>query len=148
MTDAKPLRMVAEGKPRTRAPLSERLWRRAVIMDNGCWQWTGYTMKNGYGLIEKHTLVHRLAYELTRGPIPEGLDLDHLCKNRACLNPDHLEAVTRRVNLLRGAHPNMVAARTDMCRRGLHPLSGDNLYVQPDGRRNCVACRQERTRRS
>lgn len=103
----------------TRIPISRRLMRLLVIdirsnliIDNcPCWTWTGSKYPAGYGSIAaggKHggnLLTHRVAYELWKGPIPAGLDIDHLCRNRACCNPAHLEAVTRRENLARGAHP-------------------------------------------
>lgn len=98
-----------------------------------CWTHTGYVMPNGYGQVRvagKTMLVHRAAYEILVGPIPAGLDLDHLCRNRACYNPDHLEPVTRKENLRRGfaargsivqhGTPSMYAygCRCDDCRRG------------------------------
>jgi hypothetical protein len=91
-----------------RGPLSARLWARVVATPNGCWIFTG-ALNAGYGRIhaghpgsQRLLYVHRVAYEQLVGPIPEGLDLDHLCRNRACCNPAHLEPVTRRENLLRG----------------------------------------------
>lgn len=87
------------------APVADRLWRRVEKRESGCWEFTG-ALNTGYGRISgpggRLLYTHRLAYELLVGTIPEGMDLDHLCRNRACCNPDHLEPVTRRVNLLRG----------------------------------------------
>ncbi len=87
------------------APLGLRLFRRVERTDSGCWLWTG-ALNGGYGRIHhspgRVLYTHRAAYELLVGPVPEGMDLDHLCRNRACCNPDHLEPVTRRENLLRG----------------------------------------------
>lgn len=76
--------------------------------DSGCWNWNGVVSK-GYGLIKVHSRsvrVHRLMYEVFVGPIPEGLVIDHLCKNKQCVNPEHLEAVTSRENTLRGEGPS------------------------------------------
>lgn len=73
------------------------------------------------------------------GPIPEGMDLDHTCRNRGCVNPEHLEPVTTQVNTLRGIGPTAENARKTHCKHG-HPLEGDNLYVDPEGKRKCRAC--------
>jgi hypothetical protein len=83
----------------------QRLWQRTVVTPEGCFQWTAGTT-NGYGRLQltphDTPYTHRLAYELIVGPIPDGLDLDHLCRNRRCWRPDHLEAVEHRENLMRG----------------------------------------------
>lgn len=82
----------------------ERLLARREIDANGCWVWTGRHERAGYGHIDydgKAVYVHRLAYETWRGPVADGLELDHLCRNRACFNPDHLEPVTRQENIRR-----------------------------------------------
>ena len=119
-----------------------------VIVDpeTGCWTWTAARVWNGYGqfwLDGKMHRAHRVCYELIKGKIPEGLELDHTCRNRGCVNPAHLEATTHRENLRRGVSANR--AKTH-CPKG-HPLSGDNLYVDPDGKRECRTCRAEHRRR-
>ena len=76
-----------------------------VNHETGCWEWQGSMVENGYGVVSvngANIKAHRRYYEVLVGPIPPGLDLDHLCRNRACVNPDHLEPVTRSVNLIRG----------------------------------------------
>lgn len=96
---------------------------------------------HGIGPVATRTLnrliaAHRFAYELANGPIPDGLEIDHLCRNRKCVNPAHLQAVSHRENMLR-------AAKTH-CLNG-HPLTGPNVYLRPDGRgRECRECRRRR----
>lgn len=114
--------------------------------------WTAYK-RLGYGVFNlngKVVQAHRFNYERFRGPIPPGLVLDHLCRNPACVNPEHLEPVTDRENLRRGMGPSMVTFRTNRCKRG-HDLTPENTYRRPDtGTRQCRACialRQQRKRK-
>jgi hypothetical protein len=110
-----------------------------------CWIWTGLLGDGGYGRAydpgtQRTVAAHRASYEAFIGPIPDGLVIDHLCRNRACVNPTHLEPVTQRVNVLRGEGPTAERARRTHCKEG-HPLSGDNLYIHPTrGHRSCKAC--------
>lgn len=69
--------------------------------NGGCWPWQGFTDFNSYGRFSRYGLAHRFAYEFLVGPIPKGLEIDHLCRNKSCVNPDHLEAVTHRENIRR-----------------------------------------------
>lgn len=116
----------------------------------GCWNWLLCLDRGGYGVASfqgRYARAHRLIYELHKGPIPEGLVIDHLCRNRRCVNPDHLEPVTQRENLLRGDTFQARNAAKTHCIHG-HPLSGENLYVHPGrGVRDCRTCRRESTRR-
>ncbi len=125
---------------RTRAPLVERTIRDEIT---GCWNWTGQVSPSGYGIVAKagSTIrAHRLMYEEHYGQKPTGLDVDHLCRNRLCINPEHLEAVTHRENMRRSYSPAGLNARKSHCNSG-HPLSGDNVSIRKtDGGRVCRAC--------
>jgi len=122
---------------------SRRFWAAVRVGDKGCWDWTGSHNPKGYGSFnvnKGHRPAHRLAYEIMRGPIPEGLTLDHLCRNRGCVNPAHLEPVTNRENVLRGIGPTAKAARATHCPSG-HPYDEANTYVSPStGWRRCRTC--------
>lgn len=114
-----------------------------VLIDNGCWNWLGQLNVNGYGRLMvagRQVAAHRLVYELLTGPINEET-LDHLCRNRRCVRPGHLEQVPNRVNVLRGVGVTARHARKSHCHRG-HPLSGGNLQLDPDGHRQCRTCRK------
>lgn len=105
-----------------------------------CWTWHGVRNRDGYGRMGKaqDPYTHRLGYKLIVGPIPADREIHHRCRNRACWNPAHLELVTHATN--------MQLTYRATCWRG-HPMSGDNLYVFPDGRRrHCRACNTERQR--
>ncbi len=126
------------------ASMQDRIAKRIEIDESGCWLWTGCLTDGGYGRIRVDGVelkVHRLSYELFIGPIPEGLDIDHLCRVRRCANPEHLEPVTRSVNLQRGVWPN--SAKTH-CPQG-HPYTEANTYVWRR-RRACRTCSAEHLR--
>lgn len=131
-------------------PIRDRFWSK-VRIDVGCWEWLGSKNSQGYGnfgtryragsnrryVIEK---AHRVAYELCIGPIPEGMTLDHLCRNHSCVNPAHLEAVTNRENVLRGTGPTALAARKTHCSNG-HEFTKENTYQRKDKPgRKCRIC--------
>ena len=110
-----------------------------------CEPWAGYIHPNGYGRVwheGRHWQAHRLAYELTHGPIPDGLVIDHLCRNRACVNVAHLEAVTERVNILRGATLQAAFLERTHCLHG-HELAEDNVRLSVvRGRWTIRLCRE------
>lgn len=132
------------------------LFDRRSVTPEGCWRWTGGHTTAGYGTTrfdKKLTYVHRLARELEIGPIPQGYEVDHLCRVRDCFNPAHLEAVTPRENNLRGVGLAAQRAHMTHCPRG-HEFTPDNIYARPDreNSRMCRACcrlrEAARTRRS
>lgn len=130
-------------------PAIERFREKIAPGPNGCIEWTGGLNGVGYGQFyggrtslgqTGKTYAHRWSYEHFVGPIPEGLHLDHLCRNRKCVNPEHLEPVTIRENLLRGVGPSAIHAQKTECPAG-HPYSGDNLYTHPaKHQRFCREC--------
>jgi hypothetical protein len=114
---------------------------RNYVAGEGCWTWNGNRQSQGYGVYGKRVkYAHRLSYERHKGSIPEGLHIDHLCRNRLCVNPDHLEAVTQRINTLRGMSPGAISLRTGRCKRD-HEWTPENTYLRPDtGARQCREC--------
>lgn len=116
--------------------------------DDGCWFWLGATNCDGYGVVGPGVMTHRLAYELMVGDIPEGLELDHLCRNRACANPHHLEPVCHAENLRR-SRDNQQRPYQRYCRNG-HALTTDNVRMWSNGthrREHCYACHRQRVAR-
>jgi hypothetical protein len=121
-------------------PLFERIFARIEISPTGCWLWPG-AKNTGYGYIRYNNrgyAVHRLVYEELVGPIPDNLELDHLCRERSCCCPEHLEPVSHSENVFRGQS----SSSRLVCQRG-HWMLGDNVawFKRPGGRdRRCVAC--------
>lgn len=114
--------------------------------DSDCWFWKAAIDSTGYGRFQvgkKFDSAHRFAYELFKGHIQSGLHSDHLCRNRQCVNPGHIEIVTPRENVLRGTSPLAFYAKQIFCKRG-HILSKENIYVRKDNRRNCIICNKTR----
>lgn len=152
------------GQPLTQErdlPAEERFWlqvdRHGPVPDYApklgpCWIWRGKTKSDGsYGVFslgdDRRRRVHILAYTWANGPVPDGLVLDHLCRVTLCVNPAHLEPVTRRENTLRGVNPPATNAAKTHCLRG-HPFSGDNVYIGANGGRYCRECNRIRARKA
>lgn len=109
-----------------------------VVWRADCAVWTGWTNDDGYGYVHsdgRDQPVHRVMYQLVNGPLAAGLEIDHVCQNRACINIDHLEPVTHAENQRR------IALRQTSCRRAGHDWTDPrNVRVRPDGRRYCAEC--------
>ena len=123
----------------------ERFWAKVdKTAPGGCWQWSARLNADGYGHLNvdgQKVRAHRFAYEMLVGAIPEGLQLDHLCRNRGCVNPDHLEPVTNRENILRGETvPARNAAKTH-CSKG-HEFTPENTTMRANGWRECKTCQR------
>lgn len=133
--------------------LPDRFWRKVCITPSGCWQWTAGLFPNGYGRFwfdGRGHLAHRWAYRALVGEIPDGLSLDHLCRNRACVNPSHLDPVTTRDNILRGSGLAAINAKKAHCPSG-HEYTERNTRVKrlASGlsERVCRICQIESSRR-
>lgn len=126
-------------------PVAERLEHMtARCTVTGCWWWYGTVAPDGYGTIGVNyglRRAHRVWYELVRGPIPQGMVLDHLCRNRSCVNPDHLEPVTTRENIVRGTGPSAENAKRDKCIKG-----HNDWRIRTNGSRACRECDRMRSR--
>ena len=135
-------------KPR---PQIDRFAEKIALTDSGCIEWIASHNGVGYGTLSINrtggkVLAHRWSYAHHYGPIPDGLTIDHLCRNTLCVNPEHLEAVSKRENTIRGVAPTAVNAAKTHCIRG-HELAGDNLHISPrTGWRTCRECRRRRAR--
>lgn len=132
---------------RRRTTDEQRFWAKVNRTDS-CWLWTG-SLSNGYGNCRfrgRTRGAHQVAYELRVGPVPDGLQLDHLCRVRACVNPAHLEAVTQQVNIFRGASPVAANAAKTHCANG-HEFTPENTHHRAEGGRRCLTCQRAAMRR-
>jgi len=127
--------------------IAQRLRAIAPTDDDGCWMWSNYIDRDGYGYMMwqgRYRPAHAVSYETFSGPIPDGMELDHLCRNRSCINPAHLEPVTHAENVRRANAANP-RARKEFCPQG-HPYAGENLRLTLCGARMCVTCRRKQDR--
>lgn len=123
--------------------LPQRFWDKVEFAEDGCWVWIGAKISNGYGRFKwqgRMYLAHRVSYLILVGPIPEELVIDHLCRVRHCVNPDHMELVTFLENVQRGERATMTH-----CDRG-HLFDERNTHYRSGGRRRCLACERDRNK--
>lgn len=143
-------RAAAYPKSRRLIDPKQKILSKVIITESGCWQWLGSVFKKSsgsYGQIRigrrgenKMLRAHRFSYEVFVGKIPEGLCLDHLCRNTLCVNPKHLEPVTHTENMKRG-----FSANKTHCKNG-HERTISNIYINPKGAKECITCRNNRTK--
>ena len=135
--------------PPTDAEIEARFWKHVSPEPNsGCWLWTASEDGRGYGQFapfgwrglhkQGSIKAYKFAYLFYRGSVPDGKELDHVCRNRLCVNPDHLEPVSHRENVLRGDSPSARQARQTHCKRG-HEFTAENTW-SGDEHRRCKTC--------
>lgn len=124
----------------------DRFLSKIKKLDNGCWIWNGFLDKKGYGYFKiklgipgLQIMAHRASYLLFIGDLIKGLEIDHLCRNRACVNPEHLEQISHKENNRRSESPTAINARKTHCKNG-HELIGNNLRIRKNGQRLCRPC--------
>ncbi len=132
-----------------RKPILERFWEKVYIdKPSSCWKWIAGCTEKGYGhfniAYKENAKAHKFAFELFFGEVPIGLELDHLCRNRNCINPFHLEIVTHQENMRRGhfVGTGLHNRIKTHCLKG-HPYNIENTYINPAGKRNCRICLKE-----
>lgn len=127
-------------RPKT---FAELFAKASPCPNTGCWLWTEALNRKGYGVTTHNGIVrgaHRVLWEIVNGPVPDGMQPDHKCRVRCCINPDHLEVVTPRENVMRGESFMSARARATHCARG-HPFDATNTYIPPGRhRRICRTC--------
>ena len=135
---------MTKGVETTDLDIRSRIMNNIAVSETGCWEWQRRVIPAGYGYMStrgKLRPVHRVSYEFFVGPIHPDQEIDHLCRNRKCVNAEHLEAVTHRINFLRGIHPTAVQVREGRCAKG-HDAS--NINRQSSKQPYCRVCRNIR----
>lgn len=130
-------------------PVLQRFLSKIRITKLGCWEWLGSKTTVGYGQIGfngRTTTTHRFIYEYLYGKIDSKLQLDHLCRNRNCCNPDHLEVVTQQENILRGIGLSALNARKTHCIHG-HEFTSQNTYITTSNKRKCRTCHNNESKK-
>lgn len=130
-----------------RDPL-DRFHEKYIVTSESCWEWTGARNRDGYGwfLLDGRAIgAHVASWRLIRGDTPEGMELDHICRNRACVNPDHLDPVPHIENVRRGNTADVMNGTRDRCKRG--HLFSEHMYISPKGFRTCRECKRLAERR-
>lgn len=134
-----------------REALPGQIAEKIVVRYGGCWEWMASRTHEGYGRVRwqrRNANAHRVVYELLVAPIPNGLTIDHLCRNRWCVNPAHLEPVPLRENIARGRGVGVLNAAKTHCKHG-HEFTPENTYTNvKDGKRHCRECGRQANRRS
>lgn len=123
-------------------------WSKVVLGNNGCLEWIGAHSSTGYGSIGRKGKVyraHRFSYQMLVGDIPDGKVLDHICRNKNCVAPDHLEIVTQLINTHRGTPFAARNAKVKNCPKG-HSYSKENTTINKKGSRVCIECKRSRSR--
>ncbi|AKY03535.1 HNH endonuclease [Streptomyces phage Hydra] len=128
--------------------LPARFWNKVSVSESGCWEWAAYRDRHGYGAFYwegKDRRAHRVSFSVLSRPIPDGMEIDHLCRNRSCVNPAHLEPVTQTENIDRGENHIGVNRTKTHCAQG-HPLVEGNLVLNKLklGHRYCLTCQRAR----
>jgi len=123
--------------------MEQRVLENSMATLDGCRLYEGYVRPDGYGRLSSGEYAHRVSYRQEVGPVPEGLELDHLCEQKSCVNPDHLEPVTHQENMRRS-----IVANKETCRKGLHSWVDENIRIQANGHGICRPCQQESNRLS
>jgi len=149
LTDRK--RELFWGKVDKQGPLPDRTDPLVTAPPTPCWIWTAALSEAGYGAFTppeeirrgNTAAAHRISYMEIEGGIEEGLEMDHLCRNRTCVNPEHLEAVTRQENLLRGETVSAMRSRITHCPQG-HEYTADNTAISTRNQRSCRTCKRGR----
>jgi hypothetical protein len=133
---------------RKKTPASARFFSFVNVIRGGCWEWAGFVDKDGYGHFMKetglHVGAHRFSYELFVGDIPEDMQIDHLCRNRKCINPTHLEVVTLKENVLRGHGITATNLRKTRCVNGHEFSELNTMYARGGEKRVCAECSRRR----